>query len=155
MLSVQYLKGAALITNNIYCLSCWYYITAGTTYCFQLEVAFQFFFSSWIAISLFWRGGDNFCPLFYSHIFVFYCTWHGLPKSFLDKHGQQKQEPHPDGLLPSEEFQLTANSLGAHIETHGKFILRTLSSQWTHKMTHTVSLLWAIGEITNELTMQW
>ena len=28
---------------------------------------------------------------------------------------------------PSEEFELTANSLGAHIETHGGFILRTLS----------------------------
>ena len=28
---------------------------------------------------------------------------------------------------PSEEFELTPNSLGAHIETHGKFILRTLS----------------------------
>ena len=27
---------------------------------------------------------------------------------------------------PSEEFELTANSLGAHIETHGKLILRTL-----------------------------
>ena len=24
----------------------------------------------------------------------------------------------------SEEFELTANSLGAHIETHGKLILR-------------------------------
>ena len=28
---------------------------------------------------------------------------------------------------PSEEFELTTNSLGAHIETHGKLILRTLS----------------------------
>ena len=27
----------------------------------------------------------------------------------------------------SEEFELTANSLGAYIETHGKSILRTLS----------------------------
>ena len=26
----------------------------------------------------------------------------------------------------SEEFELTANSLGSHIETHGKLILRTL-----------------------------
>ena len=26
----------------------------------------------------------------------------------------------------SEEFEPTANSLGAHIETHGKVILRTL-----------------------------
>ena len=28
---------------------------------------------------------------------------------------------------PSEEFELTANSLGAHIETQGKLILRTPS----------------------------
>ena len=28
--------------------------------------------------------------------------------------------------LPSEEFEVTANSLGAHIETHGELILRTL-----------------------------
>ena len=28
---------------------------------------------------------------------------------------------------PSEEFELTANSLGAHIETYGKLIFRTLS----------------------------
>ena len=30
-------------------------------------------------------------------------------------------------LLPSEDIELTANSLGAHIETRGKLILRTLS----------------------------
>ena len=30
-------------------------------------------------------------------------------------------------LQPSEEFELTANSLGAHIETPGGLILRTLS----------------------------
>ena len=29
--------------------------------------------------------------------------------------------------FPSEEFELTANSLGAHIETHGGLILRTLT----------------------------
>ena len=29
--------------------------------------------------------------------------------------------------LPSEEFELTANSLGAHIETQEKLIFRTLS----------------------------
>ena len=28
---------------------------------------------------------------------------------------------------PSEEFELTANSMRAHIETHRKLILRTLS----------------------------
>ena len=28
--------------------------------------------------------------------------------------------------IPSEEFEVTANSLGAHIETHGELILRTL-----------------------------
>ena len=28
---------------------------------------------------------------------------------------------------PSEKFDLTDNSLGAHIETHGRLILRTLS----------------------------
>ena len=28
---------------------------------------------------------------------------------------------------PSEKFEFTANSLGAHIETHGGLILRTLS----------------------------
>ena len=31
------------------------------------------------------------------------------------------------GKVPSQEFELKANSLGAHIETHGKLILRTLS----------------------------
>ena len=31
--------------------------------------------------------------------------------------------------LPSEELELTANSLGAHIETHGKPILRTLPGE--------------------------
>ena len=30
-------------------------------------------------------------------------------------------------MIPSEEFELTANSMGAHIETHRKLILRTLS----------------------------
>ena len=30
-------------------------------------------------------------------------------------------------MLPNEEFELTAYSLGAHIETHGGLILRTLS----------------------------
>ena len=29
--------------------------------------------------------------------------------------------------IPSEEIELTANSLGAHIETHGQLILRTLN----------------------------
>ena len=29
--------------------------------------------------------------------------------------------------VPSEEFELTANSLGANIETHGGLILRTLN----------------------------
>ena len=29
--------------------------------------------------------------------------------------------------LPREEFELTANSIGAHIETHGGPILRTLT----------------------------
>ena len=33
---------------------------------------------------------------------------------------------HSDKKLPSEEFALTANSLGAHIETHGGLLLRTL-----------------------------
>ena len=31
------------------------------------------------------------------------------------------------GGKPTEEFELTVSSLGAHIETHGKLILRTLS----------------------------
>ena len=31
------------------------------------------------------------------------------------------------GSIFSEEFELIANSLGAHIETHGTLILRTLS----------------------------
>ena len=31
------------------------------------------------------------------------------------------------GILLSEEFELIANSLGAHIVTHGWLILRTLS----------------------------
>ena len=30
-------------------------------------------------------------------------------------------------VQPSEEFELTANSPEAHIETHGELILRTLS----------------------------
>ena len=30
-------------------------------------------------------------------------------------------------MLPSEEFEFTVNSLGAHIETHSGLILRTLS----------------------------
>ena len=29
-------------------------------------------------------------------------------------------------MKPSEEFEVTANSLGAHTKTHGKLILRTL-----------------------------
>ena len=36
----------------------------------------------------------------------------------------------PSGIFffyPSEEFELTANSQGAHIETHGGLIVRTLS----------------------------
>ena len=46
-----------------------------------------------------------------------------------------------------EELELTANSLGAHIETHVGLILRTLSSQWTHKMTHIGSFPWACCEL--------
>ena len=30
-------------------------------------------------------------------------------------------------MIPSAEFELTANSLGAHIETHGMLNLRTLN----------------------------
>ena len=30
-------------------------------------------------------------------------------------------------IKPSEEFDLTANSLGAYIETHGGLILKTFS----------------------------
>ena len=30
-------------------------------------------------------------------------------------------------MYPSEDFELIANSLGAHIETHGELILRTLT----------------------------
>ena len=33
----------------------------------------------------------------------------------------------PERHDTSEEFELTASSLAAHIETHGKHILRTLS----------------------------
>ena len=29
-------------------------------------------------------------------------------------------------MVPSEEYEFTAKSLGAHIENHGKLILRTL-----------------------------
>ena len=55
--------------------------------------------------------------------------------------------------LPSEEFELTANSLGAHIETHCGLILRTLGYLTVNSQddslcelavsfaTHTVSLL--------------
>ena len=32
-----------------------------------------------------------------------------------------------DFIVPSEEFELTANSLGDHIEIHSGLILRTLS----------------------------
>ena len=58
-----------------------------------------------------------------------------------------------EGMSPSEKFELTANSLGAHIETHRKLILRTLTyltmnsqddsvtSQLTHKKAHSVRLL--------------
>ena len=47
----------------------------------------------------------------------------------------------------SEEFELTANSLGAHIETHGGLILRTLSyltvnSQDGSHCELAVSFLW-------------
>ena len=41
----------------------------------------------------------------------------------------------PICTVPSEESVLTANSLAAHIETHGGLILRTLSSQLTHKIS--------------------
>ena len=54
--------------------------------------------------------------------------------------------------LPSEEFELTANSLGAHIETHGGLFLgHSVTSQWTHKMTHIVSLLWAFHEFATHM----
>ena len=44
------------------------------------------------------------------------------PHNFINKsiHG-------PLSSIPSEEFELTASSLRAHIETHGGLILRTLS----------------------------
>ena len=35
--------------------------------------------------------------------------------------------PKEQKILPSEKFELTAHSLGAHIETHTGLILRTLS----------------------------
>ena len=58
--------------------------------------------------------------------------------------------------MPSEEFEVIANSLGAHIETHRKLIMRTLSYLTVNSQddshcelavsfrefaTHTVSLL--------------
>ena len=52
------------------------------------------------------------------------------------------------GNKPREEFELTANSLGAHSETHRKPILRTL----TVNMIHTVNLLLAFREFAT-LTM--
>ena len=41
--------------------------------------------------------------------------------------GIQMNLVHSYKSSPSEEFELTANSQGAHIESHGKLILRTLS----------------------------
>ena len=58
---------------------------------------------------------------------------------------------------PSEKFELTTNSLGALIETHGKFIFRnSVTSEWTHRMTHTESLLWAFCEFaTHTVSLLW
>ena len=42
---------------------------------------------------------------------------------------------------PCEEFELTANSLGAHTETHGGLILRTfisLAVNSQHELTHEI-----------------
>ena len=47
------------------------------------------------------------------------CCYMALPARLLKKIQVLK--------YPSEEFELTANSLGARIETHGKLILRTIS----------------------------
>ena len=48
-----------------------------------------------------------------------------------------------DIKLPSEEFELTAKSLKL---TETSFWGHSVTSQWTHEMTHTMSLLWAVRE---------
>ena len=52
-------------------------------------------------------------------------------------------------FIPSEEFELTASSLGAHTETHGKLILRTLScltvnsrDDWHCELSVSLQLTW-------------
>ena len=49
------------------------------------------------------------------------CNVHAGPLGFISEKVMYNSLP------PSEEFELTANSLSAHIETHGKLILRTLN----------------------------
>ena len=60
-------------------------------------------------------------------------------------------------VFPSEEFELKANSLGAHIETQGKLILRTLSYLTLDSQDELTP--WACCELfmrlPDELTMQW
>ena len=51
---------------------------------------------------------------------------------------------HEQRTIPVEELELTANSLGTYIETHGELSLRTLSWLAHSELTrrgHTVSLL--------------
>ena len=55
---------------------------------------------------------------------------------------------------PSEEFELTANSLGAHIETHGGLILGTLS--WLTVNSQDELTLWACCELSMSFQLtQW
>ena len=86
------------------------------------------------------------CPFINSWIVLFhfpqqYCTRVGsLPWS------PSVYKPYLDAIdAPSEELELTTNSLGAHIETDIKLILRTFSYLTVNSQddshSHTVSLL--------------
>ena len=73
---------------------------------------------------------------------------------------------------PSEEFELTANTLQAHMKPHGKLILKPLSYLTMHSQDDltAVTFLWVLHEFaahtvsllcdlfvrsTDELTIQW
>ena len=75
----------------------------------------------------------------FTAIIIFFSDKNGQvpPPSAIGSVRQCKQMIELKRSAPSEEFELTANSLSAHIETHGKLILRIFHE--FHETCHSVT----------------
>ena len=105
----------------------------------------------------FWKKCHAVFTLFESALFVFFHYICPETDLTLTSWAWNNGLDMPLWYRPSEEFELTANSLGAHMKAHPAWV--TVSSFWGHlsssQWTNKISLLWDICEIIWWLTMQW